>query len=182
MKSKTKKLEEGNNLKIIELEKELRRCKAQHKAVIHFIIGNNNDVLEGDFSWSRTLEYVKLFKSRYDELRKDLDSAYFTLGYKYTMVIDIAKETEEAYKAFLEETGGINERGLSLPRFKELDYEERQRFMGMVYFLIKKYRKESDETIKGKFVDISETSTESELESEPKSQPKSRPTRQAKDQ
>lgn len=103
----------------------------QERAIINICLGNPSYGI----ITSRALEYVKLLRNRYNNALKEID----ILNCKNSMPIDLNKETEYAYQAYLEETHGINEKGIALPKYYELPEPERLRFMAMAEFLITKF-------------------------------------------
>jgi len=57
-------------------------------------------------------------------------------------IIDLYEECKEAYKAYLEETNGLNSRLLPLPKWCELPRAEQRRMMAFANHLIKKFKRE----------------------------------------
>jgi hypothetical protein len=167
-------------IKIDKKDKELQRLREQGQAIINICLGNTNQIIKGDFAWSRALEYVKLLREHYDNSRKEIDLLYCRIGLE-SMPIDLNKETEYAYQAYLEESSGVNEKGIALPKYRELPEIDRQRFMAMAEFLITKFSQERDKKYASdwepKRENIQGNSSESELESEPKPKSKSKSTR-----
>lgn len=103
--------------------------KNKERAIVDLVLYNKDDVIEGDTGWSIAFEYVKLLKNEFNNLIKGI------------MPIDLCKEAEEAYNAYLNEHGGINQDRLPLPKYFELPYEEREKLMVIVDHVITKFHK-----------------------------------------
>ena len=117
----------------------------QERAIINICLGNSEDY---NVEWSRALDYVKLLRNRYNDIVNK---------YKNSMPIDLNKETEYAYQAYLEESHGINEKGIALPKYYELPELDRQRFMAMTEFLITKFMSRKEFTVKTDNAEINVT-------------------------